>query len=215
MSAPEVWAVWPTISVERSLPIIDRWHERGYKVALLVNPPLDNTMFRGAEMVIVQEEWLGFPMAANILCAEALGDIVVVAGDDLYPDENQTAQEIGEAFRGVFPDLMGVMQPTGDQYGCYDKCAVSPWIGRKFINAAYGGIGPYWPGYFHYFCDEELQEYAIKLGCFQQRSDILQYHDHWQRKEGVTRPKHLFRAKREWRKDKRTFENRKQKGFPH
>jgi len=137
-----------------------------------------------------------------------------VIGDDIFPDPSRTAQEIGEEMVQRFPDLYGVMQPIGDVYGLTHKCAVSPWIGRRFIETAYGGEGPYWPGYYHYFADHELQLAAESLGAFHQREDLVQYHDHWQRKEGVRRPVYLQRAKREHRKDQRLCKERKQEGFP-
>ena len=213
MSA-EIWSVWPTVSPDRSAPMIARWHERGYKVGVLVNPPHAHTDLPDADRVIVQDKWISFPCAVNILCAEVSGDVVAIVGDDVYPDEHHTAQEIGEQFRERFPDLMGVMQPTGDHYACDYRCCVSPWVGRKFINEAYGGHGPYWMGYYHYFSDEELQLYATQLGCFQQREDLTQFHDHWQRQEQPKRPRHLRRAKMQHAKDKDIFRKRKAAGFP-
>lgn len=211
----DVWVVWPTVSPERSRPMIDRWHDQGYRVGILVNRPHCIGDVPKADMVIQQHAWLGFPTAANILCAEVPGNVVVVVGDDIHPDPGSTAQEIGRQFEEQFPDLMGVMQPTGDLFGCVDRCCVSPWIGREFIHKAYGGKGPFWMGYFHYFCDQELQEYAIKLGCFQQRPDLSQYHDHWQRAPKPKRPKHLRKAKTRWQEDRDLFRERQRKGFPH
>lgn len=210
----DVWVAWPTVNVERSKTMVGLWQEKGYKVILLVNPPHINMDFLEAEMVIVQPKWQGFAIAANALCWEAPGDIVVVVGDDIYPDKEHTAKEIARDFKARFPDLNGVMQPTGDKFGWTHKCAVSPWIGRKFIETSYNGHGPYWERYYHYFSDQELQEYAAKLGLFQQREDLSQFHDHWQRKEDGRRPPYLMESKRQWHKDKRTFEQRMAKGFP-
>jgi len=210
----DIWAVWPTVHPELSRAMIALWHSKGYKVACLVNPPIVNDDIPEADMVIAQHKWMGFPIAANILCCETPGDIVVVVGDDVYPDQSKDAQEIGEIFVERFPDLFGVMQPTGDKYGCWDKCAVSPWIGRKFILEAYDGAGPYWPEYYHYFSDEELQAYATSQDAFLQREDITQFHDHWQRHEKKKRPKHLRKAKREWSQDRWTFKCRSKRGFP-
>ena len=212
---PEVWVVWPTISPVKSLPMVDKWHELGYKVAILVNPPNRNDQLFSAERVVVQNKWKGFPVAANILCKIVPGDIVVVVGDDVYPDPNRTAEEIGVEFLKRFPDTYGVMQPIGDKFAWTHKCAVSPWIGRTFIERAYQGRGPFWEGYYHYFSDQELQEYATSLGIFQQREDLTQFHDHWQRKENPQRPPHLMEAKKKWRKDRHTFQIRKGKGWPN
>jgi hypothetical protein len=194
--------------------MIRRWHALDYHVAVLVNPPYSYTDLPDADRVIVQEEWRGFPIAANVLCAEVPGDVVVVVGDDLYPIPHSTAQQIRREFLERFPDSFGVMQPTGDKFGTIDRCAVSPWIGRAFIERSYDGKGPYWMGYYHYFCDEELQAYASSLGAFQQRPDLSQYHDHWQRGEQPKRPKHLRRAKSQWAKDRSLFKERQRKGWP-
>lgn len=209
-----IWVVWPTIHIDKSKEMIQFWHEWGYKVGVLVNPPHKNTDLIEADRVVVQDKWKSFPVAANILCKEMPGDIVVVVGDDVYPDPEHSAQEIGNDFKEKFPDLFGVMQPIGDKYGWTHKCAVSPWIGKGFIKKAYNGNGPYWQGYFHYFSDQELQEYATKLGVFEQREDLIQYHDHWQRKENPKRPPHLMEANRQWARDQRTFKKRLIKGFP-
>ena len=212
--ALDIWCCWPTVNIEKSREMIDVWHEQNYKVAVLVNPPHINVDLLEADQVIVQNEWQGFSIAANILCKEVPGDIVVVVGDDIYPDKEHTPQEIGGAFQKKFPDLFGIMQPTGDKFGCTHKCAVSPWIGRMFIEKSYNGHGPFWEEYFHYFSDQELQEYATKLGTFYQREDLVQYHDHWQRKEEPRRPGYLLEAKKRWHKDKQTFDQRMVKGFP-
>jgi len=212
---PDVWVVWPTVHLEQSNKMIDIWHSFKYKIALLVNPPFTNQDFSEADIVVVQKKWLGFPTAINILCNVVPGNIVVVAGDDLYPDPNHLAEEIGSEFLERFPNTFGVMQPTGDKFGSYDKCAVSPWIGRSFIEKAYEGKGPYREEYFHYFSDQELQEYAIKMWAFEQRSDLIQYHDHWQRKENQKRPGHLIQAGVKWAKDKKIFQQRQQEGFPN
>jgi len=214
MSNVEVWAVWPTIHISKTNLMIRIWQERGYKVAVLVNPPHDHMDFPEADRVIVQAAWRGFPVAANILCREAPGDVVAVVGDDVYPDPHATAQEIGEWFEEKFPDGNGVMQPTGDVFGWTHKCAVSPWIGRTFIQKAYTNRGPYWEGYFHYFSDQELQEYATEMGVFVQREDLTQFHDHWQRKENPKRPEHLMEAGTKHSVDKLLFDKRKKEGWP-
>jgi len=210
----DVWAAWPTISPMLSRPQVEKWRELGYKVAVLVNPPFGPEDFERADMVIVQEEWTGFPVAANVLCLEAPGDVVVIVGTDIDPDTSRTAQELGGRFLERFPDLCGVIQPTGDEYGEVQSCAVSPWIGRGFIEKAYGGRGPYWPGYFHYFCDRELQAKAQAMGAFEQWPQVIQYHRHWQREAQPRRPRHLRTAKRLHSRDRAIFESRQAEGFP-
>jgi len=174
MIKPNVWVVWPTVNLERSREMIETWHAFGYKIALLVNPPFTSQHFPEAGIVVVQTEWKGFPTAMNILCRVAPGNIVVTVGDDIYPDPNNSAEKIGTEFLQRFPNTYGVMQPIGDKFGWTHKCAISPWIGRSFIEKSYSGNGPYREEYFHYFSDQELQEYAIKMNAFQQREDLIQ-----------------------------------------
>jgi 2-polyprenyl-3-methyl-5-hydroxy-6-metoxy-1,4-benzoquinol methylase len=193
--------------------MVRRWQALGYKVALLTNPPL-NARGLGADRVVEQEQWRGFPVAANLLCHEVPGDIVVVVGDDVLPDPDFSAQVLGHAFLEAFPDSFGVMQPTGDRYGCWDIAAVSPWIGRRFIEEAYGGGGPFWPGYYHYWSDCELQTAATRLNVFIQHPEINQYHDHWERKKGQKRPVYLEEAKAQHDKDKALYHRRARADFP-
>ena len=209
----EVWVVWPGAIPKKSIPLIDAWHDQGYKVAVLVNPPHTHNDLSTADRVIVQKEWKGFATAVNILCHNVPGDIVVVAGDDMYPDQDKTAQEIATEFQDRFPDLFGVMQPIGDKYGSIESCAVSPWIGRAFITKVYGGNGPYWEEYVHYYTDEELQAVATQLGVFQQRPDLSHYHDHWSRRKDK-RPEYLMKALYAHANDGALFRKRKRAGFP-
>jgi hypothetical protein len=193
--------------------MVKEWKLLGYQTAVLVNDPLGVDCGIGADRILVQSKWKGFPVAANLLCHHLPADIVVVVGDDIYPDTSTDAYSIGDTFLKRFPDLFGVMQPTGDDFASTSLCAVSPWIGRAFIKKAYGGTGPYCEEYFHYFSDEELQKVASTMGVFQQRPDLAQFHDHWQRR-GEQRPPHLSQAFKMWRRDKIIFTHRKRDGFP-
>jgi len=207
-----IWVVWPTVHPQLSRDMAKKWKALGYKVAILVNPPHDREDL-GADKVIVQQKWAGFPKAANALCRSVDADIVVAAGDDVHPDSTRIMQEVGAQFLERFPDLFGVMQPTGDDFANTSICAVSPWIGRTFIEKAYNGNGPFWEEYFHYYSDHELQVVAEILGAFHQRKDITQYHDHWQRR-GEQRPPHLQKAQQMWKRDRMLFEERKKRNFP-
>lgn len=206
-----VWAVWPTANPPHATATIKLWQAAGYKTAIWVDPgaPRPEGM-----NVIMRDKWLGFPHAINRLCHYVPGDVVVCAGDDIHPTEGEAMEVIREEFLDTFPDSFGVMQPTGDRFGSIDDCCPSPWVGRAFIEQAYEGKGPYNEDYFHYFCDQEIQEVAVKLGAFQQREDLSQYHDHWQREEGDKRPPHLMKALEGWKRDRNIFKIRQAEGFP-
>lgn len=205
-------AAYPSINIRKASETAEKWKLKGYHVAVLVET--DDESIPNVDLVVHNKEWQGFPKAANKLCQTLadLYDIIVLIGDDVYPDENMS-HVIGDQFVRHFGGTFGVMQPTGDRYGCIDQAAVCPWIGAEYIKAAYKGNGPYWEGYYHYYCDAELQEAAKMLGVFQQRRDLCQYHDHWGRKnEG--RPKHLIQALHSHPHDQELFTKRLRKGFP-
>lgn len=208
-----VWAVWPTVNIERTQKMIPIWRVKGYKVAVLLD--FNRYVKLDCDMLLVQERWQGFPVAANLLCHSVPGDIVVVIGDDVYPDLKLTAQDIAKDFIKKFPSTFGVMQPIGDDFGSTKICAVSPWVGRKFIEEMYGGYGPFCTDYFHYYTDHELQIIATKYNAFYQRSDVTQFHDHWQRKENPERPQYLLKAGELWHRDEIIFKQRKAAGFPN
>ena len=210
------WVAFPSITVERAAKCTQRWHDWGYKVAVLIEQPratLAETKKIGADKVLRPKTWVSFPVAANALCRAVPGPIVVLIGDDILPHPQESGPVLARRFMEAFPDTMGVMQPTGDAWGGYKTACISPWIGRAFIEQAYGGKGPYHAGYFHYFSDQELQEAAVKLGCFKQDREIYQFHDHWQRR-GEQRPGHLLKALDHWEADRQNFKKRQAEGFP-
>jgi hypothetical protein len=175
------WVVWPTCQPEIASRQVAKWRDLSYHVGLLVEGEAD---IPGADFIIRQEKWRGFPAAANMLCAEAIkrgAKVVCVAGDDIEPDPQTPGPEILDRYHKHFPDDYGVMQPTGDKFGAFDTCCISPWIGRQFIERTYGGSGPYFEGYNHCFCDKELQDVAKKLERFYQVPNLCQRHNHWTR----------------------------------
>ncbi len=207
----EVWAVWPSAKPKEAEANALRWKAARYKTAVLI----DNRKYipKNFDKVIVGYEWGGYPNAVNQLCKEVNADIIIDAADDIYPS-TIPVEELAERFRKRFPDLFGIVQPTGDNYGEHGSCCQSPWIGRKYIREAYQGFGPYWLGYFHFFSDAELRDAAILLEAFDEWPDVVQYHDHWQRRKGEKRPPHLMEAKKQWKFDQSIYTKRKKLGFP-
>lgn len=213
MSIQEVWAVWPCVNEEVAETSARRWREAGYCVAVLLDGDEERTV-PSANVVMRGGEYRGFPIAVNKLLHAVSGPVVVVPGHDVFPHVGKAPQEIAEEFYQRFPDTYGVMQPIGDQFGSYRKCATSPWVGRAFIERAYEGLGPYWPEYFHYFCDQELQDKAVLDKAFWQRTDLLHFHQHWQREDPNGRPAHLMKALSLWEKGRNLYRLRKSQGFP-
>jgi len=209
---PEVWAVWPSAQIDLCEENTSRWNHSGYKVAVLVDAGAPHPML--PDLVIEGGEWNGYPTAMNQLCHTVPGKVVVCAGDDIHPPAELPLAEIYSQFMERFPDTFGVMQPTGDRFGLIDDCCPSPWLGRALIAEAYGGAGPFWEEYFHYFCDGELKLIAEMQNALWQRPDLSQYHDHWQRENGK-RPAHLMEALGKHKEHRKLFDKRKRSNFPN
>jgi len=200
----DIWVAWPTVNIVEANDMAAVWKKQGYKVAVLVEEPVVDQPH--IDTIITISEWKGFPHAANTLCKSIEYDIIVIAGNDLYPELRRPAQILGAEFIEHFGGTNGIMHPTGDRYGLIDEASICPWIGKDY------GIAPYNEEYYHYYCDGELQDVAVQKGTFWQRPDVIQYHDHWGR-TSAKRPKHLMPALAHHPEDKATYERRKANGF--
>lgn len=215
-----VYACFPSAKVEKAKLCRDNWRRMGYKIGIYFD--------KGAEQceadLVLSGKYQGYPLAANKLAQYAVlvkdADIVVLLGDDMTPDPNLTAEQIGKEFMEHFSDGFGVMQPTGDLQGIDDsgRCAAaricgSGWYGRAWIERAYQGMGPVWSNYYHYYYDEEVQIVAQRLGVYWQRPDLTQQHYHWS--WGHTRRETYHeQAQTHWAKDQAMFGLRNSQGFP-
>jgi len=207
-----VLVAWPTVDVDEANITAARWKERGYDTALFTEHKIELPDSIDSSIV---GNWQGFPNAANKLCQTYAGlyDIIVIGGNDLFPDMSLSAMEIEEQFINHFHGTNGLMHPIGDTYGNVATAAVCPWIGAEYIDRVYKGAGPYYEGYYHYFCDGELQDVATLAGVFWQRSDLSQYHAHWARNK-EPRPAHLMPALSSHPEDQATYLARKATNFP-
>lgn len=229
-----VWVAFPSAApAEQAKRCILAWRERGYLVAIQVD---DDARLEGSEAhVTMSTDYEGYAEAINALVAEVLHAAphprqcrwIVAAADDVYPGDHdplRVARECEEHFGGT----LGVMQPTGDPWRdhCVEKYAGSPWLGREWCERAYGGRGPLWDGYHHYYVDNELQRVAQRLSLFWQRRDLVHRHESWKRGpkgapvneygfwRDARRPDHLQRARVGWQADHDLFEEREAAGFP-
>ena len=197
----------------------------GYRTAVLLDAGADAVV---ADLVIYSDKWLGYPAAVKQLC-DAIGDqadIIITGGDDIYPDPKATPGRIHAEFIEHFKGTCGVMQPTGDRWmedakgkAGAERVCMSPWMGRDFIKRINCGRGPFWPSYFHFFCDEEMSELAQSVGCLWQRRDLNQLHNHWSRAETgggaeKKRPKYLDKAQAGWSAAEKLYKARKANHFP-
>jgi hypothetical protein len=211
----EVWYAIPSASVERAASCATSWSAMGYKTAVLLDAASSPgvTSLPSVDLTLAVGEYVGWAKAVNDLCEILDADIVVTGGDDQSPDPHYTAAQIAGQFVEWFPDLFGVMQPTGDRFGSIDSVCASPWLGRGFIENAYETYGALHAGYFHYFADEELAVVAESVGALWRRPDLSHFHNHWQRR-GEKRPEHLIGAGGKWGSDRALFTERRRNGFP-
>jgi hypothetical protein len=212
----EVWYVIPSANPPRAAQCLNLWKSKGYHTAVALDagmPPI------AADRVSFVNPYPGYFTAVNQMAKTILettdADIIVTGGDDMYPDLRFTAQEIGVNLFDKYPDGYAVMQPIGDKAipGVENICG-SPWIGRAYCEQSYGGSGPFWPGYYAFFGDEEMKVVAEAEGVLWQRDDLSQVHNHWARPGGPAKTRYQVNNDRHWNSDKTTFLQRKQQGFP-
>lgn len=188
----------------------------GYTVVLLQDRITFEPVSKAIHVVRPWLNYAGYAKSCNWLVREYLpsnAKIVVFGGDDMLPDPKVRASVIAEQYYDRFPDGMGVMQPIGDDLKGTDKICGSPWCGRGWLDNAYGGAGPFFGDYYHFYADEEMKEVTEAAGLLWQRSDLAQRHEHWTR-EGIPRPAFYDHIQAKWDHDRGIFTKRKAAGFP-
>lgn len=193
----EVWLGLPSANIGMAKKTFPEWKSRGYKIAVICPDRLYDEYIPITDIAIKESKnfgYSGWPKSVNIICKELHNvDIVIAAGDDMYPDKNYTAEELRIQFINHFNGTFGVMQPTGDKFGslacpeCEQICG-SAWLGRDFRNKINKGNGPMWEEYWHMYADTELYQVAKKYNCLWIREDLNQYHEHRLRKTHNFKP---------------------------
>ena len=189
----------------------------GYRTAAWVDPGKPPVCVD----YLLRAPYRGYAEAVNVLSRRILEMdrdciAVVTGGDDIHPDTRTRVGIIAESFRQRWPDLFGIMQPRGTGTGVPGGeagSAVSPWMGRGWISRAYGGKGPLWAEYPHYYVDTELRDVAMKLGVYWERPDLYQRHDHWATQDKQM-PPHLAAAQKTERASAILCCKRRDNGFP-
>ncbi|MCB9843671.1 MAG: hypothetical protein H6812_10475 [Phycisphaeraceae bacterium] len=177
----QVWYAIPSASVDRCRATLPAWREMGYRVAVLQNRERGEIP---ADITVWSDAYPGWAASVNILCKQIvprIAPIIVTGGDDMLPDPTTPAHEIASQFLDRFPHTFAVMQPIGDAFMNTSEYCGSPWLGRAWIDRAYRGLGPMWPGYRHNWADHELKCIADAYGALWQRDDFSQRHDHFSR----------------------------------
>lgn len=199
--------------IDKASTTFTAWRDMGYETAALVygdSEPIN------CNHILRVPEYRGWAWAVNRLCEfRRDAEWIVTGGSDIAPDSKVRANEIAAGCVERFGGSFGILQPSGDAYGALsDKsAAVSPWIGRWFRESTYGGRGPMWEAYGHYFADTELSNVAEMLGAMWWNDDLNQFHDHYLR-HGKPLPEHLEKWQHTTGAARQLFEERKALGFP-
>ena len=218
--------IWVCAPARRDEPesTLSEWTQRGYGVAVCREPQLGP--LPAADLIVPTPQYLGWARSCNmlaqiVLAADPTCEWVVFPGDDTLPDPKASPGDIAWALGKHFNrGTWGVCQPTGDPWSdsrgrIIERVAGSPFVGREFALRMYGGAGPLWPGWYHNWADEELQNVAMKLGVFWQNAELMHFHRHWHR-QGYGMPNWAARANdpEQWAPQQRIFDLRRQAGFP-
>ena len=194
------------------------WRERGYGVAVLQ----DRVRFDcPADVIITTDHYPGWAGSVNRLFRDAVprsARIIVAIGDDMHPDPNRSASDIGTEFLEYFAHTpggsLGVMQPVGDAFEATRRICGSPWLGRAWMERMYRGTGGMCDRYHHQWADDELYWVARCTGSLWARADLVQHHDHFRRR-GASAPGYWVNSvARHDRADCLTFIARAHAGFP-
>jgi len=228
MSEPNVWVCIPTALRAHVQSTLKKWKDQGYLVALFLDPEtapvqhLTVSAMAYADLTLYSK-YPGVWRAWNALAKAVMAcgaDVCVLAGDDMDPDPNFSAQRIAKQYLERFPDGWGIMQPTGDRQGDIingrwnsQRICGSPWIGREWVAKAYGGHGPVCGDYTAFYADEELQIVGEKFGLLVQRDDLSQFHRHWSFGHLKQQDYHA-RNQKGWDSDHDLFNMRKGLDFP-
>jgi hypothetical protein len=225
-----VWFAIPTAaSAELAKHCLKAWRSQGYKIAIIREEKDDWPL--PSDLCIRTSNYAGYARSVNTLAANVLAldpdcQVVVTAGDDVYPCMTKRADEIEAEFLDHFGGTLGVMQTQGndghhreaDGSWTPDHVAWSPWLGREWCKRAYMGAGPFHPGFFHYWGAQNLHDVAIRLGLYWYRTDIIQWDDKWTNPDSsrkhLGRPPYIKKCKAKAPKDHDLYRLLRDQGYP-
>lgn len=159
--------VFPTVRMGRAAETVARWRRAGFTPLIMIND------IPGAKLpddcgVIKKTHYEGYFRECNLLCniafSQARADVVVCAGDGIWPDPDMDGPSAGALFASKFPNGIGVMQPIWDKFPGWEGNCWSPWIGRGFWQQFYENAGPFSHEYMQFFGGCELYDVADKEG---------------------------------------------------
>lgn len=216
-----VWLGMPSANIEMARKTFPVWKDFQYKIAIICPDKLKFEYESLVDILYTESEiggYRGWPKSVNFISNKLQNvDIIIAAGDDMFPDKNFTAYDLKNQFFEHFKGSFGVMQPYGDKFGsmacpeCEPICG-SAWLGKDFRNKINKGKGPMWEEYWHMWADTELYQVATKYNCLWIRNDLTQYHEHRLRGSHKFNPTIL---PGNTKKSQKIYYDRKQNNFPN
>lgn len=213
-----VWMVMPSRNQERAEHTLKLWRDKGYKVSIFLEPGMKLV---GSDLDY-QDTFPGYWMACNLLCNKLVEqgvDTIVLAADDLEPEQNKSPEEIRKEIYEKYSDGYCVMQPTGDDKNGMDgvwRICGSPWFGIGWIKEAFEGRGPCPLPPFAFYGDELLFNVAKLQGVLWQRNDLSQFHNHWCRTDSKKTKRTDYQISNSnlwWDKDQKWFFEQRDTNF--
>jgi hypothetical protein len=214
------WVVFPSATTIKADAAVDAWSARGYRTLIYQ----DIGAFACRADIVRFGRFPGYYRIINELVEAALcegADVVTCAGDDMLPDPDFTAEEIGTAYLKQFPNGEGVLQACGDPQGPDDRGVAaaaricgSPTFGREWIMRSYKGNGPFYTGYHSYYGDEDLWNVAQAHQALWLAPQFIFKHLHWSFGHMERTPYQKRNSDQHWFSDAELFCNRKAMGFP-
>lgn len=204
-----VWCLMASNDPEACRGVLGLWRQQGYKTAVLqVGSPAEV----GADLTVRTAADAGMVANLNYLAERVIpqsADLAVFATDHTGPDTVFTASELADQFFERFPNGFGVMQPSAELSDRFT--APTPFIGRAWINGAYGGYGALHTGYRRWF-GAELCWAARALHAFWERADLT-HHMVTGRNAQTSATRRDHTAESEFLADRMFFEQRVRDGF--
>ena len=210
-----LWAVFPSGNSEAAQVCVNAWRDNGYKVAVLIDAGQPNV---DCDHLIIESNYAGTATSLNRLlshCWQQHADAVACVNDDMFPGNGADAANVSDVINQLMPDTFGVIHSLGDYYDALAWCCPHPIIGRKYGLAANGGMGAWWPQYWHNFPDQELKDVANGRGLLHSTAAIAIEHRHRTRGHDDKLPEEKRRRIiQRYNADKSLYELRKGAGFP-
>lgn len=178
------------------------------------DPSMWNADMRARLDVLPNVTFMAYPTRTKVqainrgLTCDSVFDVLLVASDDMYPQETGYDAVVATAMRQYFPDLDGVLWFHDGYAG--RRLNTIPCMGRPYF-LRFGYV--YHPDYLSLFCDDEFTCVAERLGKQVFIDRVIIRHEHFVNNAAVPRDALYDRNERTWDTDRALYELRAARGF--